>query len=56
MYKSSALIMLLIGHLYAPSEERIFMEEIQRQPCLYDKFNKNYKNKFTRLNAWKKVA
>ena len=29
----------------------LFMEEVQKFECLYDKFNKDYKNKFIRLNC-----
>ena len=29
----------------------LFMEEVQKYECLYNKFSKDYKNKFTRLNC-----
>ena len=32
------------------------MEEVQMYECLYNKFNKQYKNKFIRLNFWRKIA
>ena len=32
----------------------LFMEEIQKYECLYNKLCKDYKNKFIRLNCWKK--
>ena len=32
----------------------LFMEGIQKYECLYNKLCKNYKNKFIRLNCWKK--
>ena len=34
----------------------LFMEEIQKYECLYNKLCKDYKNKFIRLNCWKKVG
>ena len=34
----------------------LFMEEVQTYECLYNKFNKQYKNKFVRLNCWRKIA
>ena len=34
----------------------LFMEEVQMYECLYNKFNKQYKNKFIRLNCWRKIA
>ncbi len=34
----------------------LFMEEVQMYECLYNKFNKQYKNKFVRLNCWRKIA
>ena len=33
-----------------------FMEEVQKYECLYNKFNKDYKNKFVRFNCWKIIA
>ena len=32
------------------------MEEVQKYECLYNKFSKDYKNKFTRLNCWRKIG
>lgn len=34
----------------------LFMEEVQRYECLYNKYSKDYKNKFVRLNCWKKLG
>ncbi|XP_078357367.1 uncharacterized protein LOC144642263 [Oculina patagonica] len=34
----------------------IFMEEVQKYQCLYDKFSKDYKNKYVRLNCWKAIG
>ena len=34
----------------------LFMEEVQMYECLYNKFNKQYRNKFVRLNCWRKIA
>ena len=34
----------------------LFMEEVQIYECLYNKFCRDYKNKFIRLNCWKKIA
>ena len=34
----------------------LFMEEVQKYECLYNKFSKEYKNKFTRLNCWWKIG
>ena len=31
-----------------------FMEEVQKYPCLYDKFSKEFKDKFKKVNSWKK--
>ena len=33
-----------------------FMEEVQKYDCLYNKFSKNYKNKYTKMNCWRKIA
>ena len=29
------------------------MEEVQKYECIYNKFSKDYKNKYIRLNSWK---
>ena len=34
----------------------LFTEEIQKYECLYNKLCKDYKNKFIRLNCWKKIG
>ena len=34
----------------------IFMEEIQKYDCLYNKFSLDYKEKFKRLNCWDKIG
>ena len=34
----------------------LFMEEVQMYACLYNKFNKQYKNKFVGLNCWRKIG
>ena len=31
-----------------------FMEEVQKYPCLYDKFSKEFKDKFKKVNSWEK--
>ena len=33
-----------------------FMEEVQKYPCLYDKFSKEFKDKFKKVNSWKKIG
>ena len=35
---------------------RQLMDEIQRYPAIYDKFSEAFRNKFTKLNAWKSIA
>ena len=34
----------------------LFMEEIQKYECLHNELCKDYKNKFIRLNCWKKIG
>ena len=29
------------------------MEEVQKYECIYNKFSKDYKNKYIRFNSWK---
>ena len=33
----------------------LFMEEVQKYPAVYNKFCKDYKNTFTRMNMWKAI-
>ena len=33
-----------------------FMEEMRNYECLYNKFSRDYKNNFFRLNCWKKIG
>ena len=33
-----------------------FMEEIHKYECLYNRYCKEYKDKFKKLNAWKAVS
>ena len=33
-----------------------FMEEVQKYHCLYDKFSKEFKDKFKKVNSWKKIG
>ena len=33
----------------------LFIEEIQKYECLYNKLCKDYKKEFIRLNCWKKI-
>lgn len=33
-----------------------FTEEVQKYDCLYNKFSKDYKNKYTKMNCWAKIA
>ena len=35
---------------------KVFMEEVQRYECIYDKFSKDYKNKYIRLSSWKAIG
>ena len=35
---------------------KVFMEEVQRYECIYDKFSKDYNNKYIRLNNWKAIG
>ena len=32
------------------------MEEVQKYPAIYNKFSKDYKNKFIRMNIWKAIG
>ena len=34
----------------------VFMEEVQKYDCLYNKFSKYYKNKYKKLNCWSKIG
>ena len=34
----------------------LFMEEVQKYPAIYNKFCKDYKNKFVRMNIWKAIG
>ena len=34
----------------------LFMETVQRYECLYNKFSRDYKNKFTRMNCWRTIG
>ena len=34
----------------------LFMEEVQKYPAIYNKFSKDYKNKFIRMNIWKAIG
>ena len=40
----------------AKFNQALFMEEVQRYECIYDKFSKDYKNKSIRLNSWKAIG
>ena len=40
----------------AKFNQALFMEEVQRYKCIYDKFSKDYKNKYIRLNSWKAIG
>jgi len=33
-----------------------FMKEVQKYPAIYNKFCKDYKYKFTRMNIWKAIG
>ena len=33
-----------------------FMEEVQKYPAIYNKFSKDHKNKFIRMNIWKAIG
>lgn len=33
-----------------------FLEDVQRYDCLYNKFSKDYRNKFKKLNCWVKIG
>ena len=37
----------------AKCNQALFMEEVQKYECIYNKFSKDYKNKYIRLNSWK---
>ena len=39
----------------AKFNQALFMEEVQRYECIYDKFLENYRNKYIRLNSWKAI-
>ena len=32
-----------------------FMEEMQKYDCLYNKYSKSYKDKYVKINCWKKI-
>ena len=32
-----------------------FMEEMQKYDCLYNKYSKSYKDKYIKINCWKKI-
>ena len=34
----------------------LFMEEVQKYPAIYNKFFKDYKYKFIRMNIWKAIG
>ena len=34
----------------------LFMEEVQRYDCLYNKFSKEYRDKCTKINCWNAVG
>ena len=34
---------------------KVFMEEVQRYECIYDKFSRGYKIKYIGLNSWKAI-
>ena len=34
----------------------VFLEEIQKYDCLYNKFSKDYKSKYKKLNCWSKIG
>ena len=33
-----------------------FMEEVQKYNCIYNKYSKDFKNKFIKINCWKKIG
>ena len=33
-----------------------FMEEIRKYDCLFNRFSKEFKDKFKKINAWSKVG
>ena len=33
-----------------------FMEEMQKYDCLYNKYSKSYKDKYIKINYWKKIG
>ena len=35
---------------------QLFMEEVQRYDCLYNKFSKEYRDKCTKINCWNAVG
>ena len=40
----------------AKFNQALFMEEVQRYECIYDKFLKDFKTKYIRLNSWKAIG
>ena len=34
----------------------LFMEEVQKYECIYNKFSNDYKNEYISLNSWKAIA
>ena len=33
-----------------------FMEEVRKDDCLFNRFSKEFKDKFKKINAWSKVG
>ena len=36
--------------------QALFMEEVQKYECIYNKFLKDYKNKYIRFYSWKSIG
>ena len=54
--KSSLVTPCLCDFKMAAENTESFMEEVQKYPAIYNKFCKDYKNKFTRMNIWKAIG
>ena len=46
----------LTSKMASGSATVLFLEETQKYDCLYNKFSKDYKNKFKKMNCWTKIA
>ena len=58
-YPMIHILLLMCSKMAASTTElntSLFMEEVQKYPSIYNKFCKDYKNKFIRMNCWKAIG